>query len=253
MTEKSDYLTVIAESMLGEREIALNTDIDISTQESFPETESFRIKDFPVEGDEHSVSLKMSGRHLTENLSTALMATDIFLDGNLDMEKAKTGLSTAFIPGPMQLTGRDPYIVLDGAHNPQAVENLMDTVERGFKAGRYSNVHILYGAMADKDIASIMTIFRKYPSFQLYFTQIDHFRGASIEQLREAAGRGHEYFTEAEAGFDTIVDRVHSDELVLVTGSLYLVSEILQKKGAGKCWQQCFKPLVLTPEGFDFV
>ena len=68
----------------------------------------------------------MNGLHQAENAATAFLALDILAGEGLDVpeDARRRGFTESFIPGRFQLLGSGPRIVLDGAHNPQAVATL---------------------------------------------------------------------------------------------------------------------------------
>lgn len=76
-----------------------------------------------------------------------LLAVDDFLS------LVRVGLQTARVPARLQSLGGDPELVVDVGHNPQAARALAEWLDR--RTG--GPVHAIYGALADKDIAGVMT------------------------------------------------------------------------------------------------
>ncbi len=236
MTEKTDYLVTVAESILNEKQIRLNTELKATSQSTFPDPAQINIEGMG------GINLPMTGEHLSENVTTAILACKSYLGEGFEKEIVADALRDAFLPVRMQRIHSKPLIILDGAHNLQAIENLLDNVQRGWRKGKYKKVHLLYGAMADKDIEGIFSIFGKYTDLAISCAPIDHMRAANIEQLRERTDHRYEYFSTAIEGLSALRQRAAQDDLILVTGSIYLVSEILQNLGACKSWESCFSP-----------
>ena len=69
-------------------------------------------------------------------------------------EAILTGLKKAVWKGRLEVIRRDPLIILDGAHNPNGVEGLVDSLEKLFPGQKFIFV---CGVLADKDY---LTMFR---------------------------------------------------------------------------------------------
>jgi dihydrofolate synthase/folylpolyglutamate synthase len=68
----------------------------------------------------------------------------------IDDDAIRAGIGSAHLPGRLQVVGRDPEIVLDVGHTPQAARQLAQWLERVPIA-----THAVFSALADKDIAAI--------------------------------------------------------------------------------------------------
>jgi dihydrofolate synthase/folylpolyglutamate synthase len=65
----------------------------------------------------------------------------------------RTGLAMVELPGRFQIVPGQPTLVLDVAHNPQAVAALAVNLDA---MGFYPVTHAVFGAMADKDIPALL-------------------------------------------------------------------------------------------------
>lgn len=65
------------------------------------------------------------------------------------------GLRDVCLKGRLQTAAENPKIVVDVAHNPQAVANLFGYIS---KIGSFEKVDAVFGCMSDKDAAQILTI-----------------------------------------------------------------------------------------------
>jgi dihydrofolate synthase/folylpolyglutamate synthase len=71
----------------------------------------------------------------------------------LDDEAIRRGVAHAHVPGRLQVVARDPDVVVDVGHNPQAARELAAWLARSPKPTR-----AVFSALADKDIAGIGAI-----------------------------------------------------------------------------------------------
>ncbi|GIW31191.1 MAG: bifunctional folylpolyglutamate synthase/dihydrofolate synthase [Meiothermus sp.] len=128
-----------------------------------------------------------------------------------------TGLSTAQHPGRMQpLTYQGLPVVLDGAHNPPAARALVEEFE-GF--------HLVFGAFPRKDYRSILhTLLPKAKSVRYTYAAKGALRAEELSQAYPAP-----YFEDPLEALQDAVQIARQDGWpVLVTGSLYLVGEMLR-------------------------
>ncbi len=68
-------------------------------------------------------------------------------------QAVRTGLAMVDLPGRFQIVPGQPALVLDVAHNPQAVAALALNLDA---MGFFPRTHAVFGAMADKDIAAML-------------------------------------------------------------------------------------------------
>lgn len=128
-----------------------------------------------------------------------------------------TGLSTAVHPGRMQqLTYQGVLVVLDGAHNPPAARALVDEFE-GF--------HLVFGAFPRKDYHTILqTLLPKSGSVRYTYAAKGALRAEILLHEYPAP-----YFEHPLEALEHAVQSAQQDgRPVLVTGSLYLVGEMLR-------------------------
>jgi len=94
--------------------------------------------------------LPLLGTHQVINASTALQATAVLANKgwNLSQESIENGLSATQWPGRFEIMQQHPYVIVDGAHNPQGVLSMLESLKLYFPNRRY---HFIMGMMADKD------------------------------------------------------------------------------------------------------
>lgn len=168
------------------------------------------------------------GRHQLENAVTAIMAAEILqeLAWSIDSEIIVQGLAKAKWPGRLEVLRTNPLLVLDGAHNPAGIEALSQWLTA--KRREVKRVILVMGMLDDKDralAASLleplvdMVIITKPNSYRAkgWYELSEKFEKKNvpilvIKNLEQAVAKA---LREAEAG-----------DLVLVTGSLYLIGEV---------------------------
>jgi dihydrofolate synthase/folylpolyglutamate synthase len=178
--------------------------------------EDFCVRDLHVDARSSSFSgytCPLAGEHQVDNAITAILALET-------LGVSPKGIAEARWPGRLEYVAPNPDILLDGAHNPAGARALGRYLERFYP---HRKRWIIYGAMRDKAVEEIGGIL--FPlADELMFTAPQNARALRPEALREIAGRGQ---TAAEVG--EAVDRVRqaasADDIIVITGSLFLVGE----------------------------
>lgn len=184
--------------------------------------QEFRI----TEEGKAAVTLRsgLLGRHQVENAAAAYAALRIVDQSGLPVseEAIREGFAQVRWPGRFEIFPGAPTIVLDGAHNRHSAEMLAETV-RGVFPGR--EVTLVFGASEDKDIAGMFAELLPVVG-DIYLVQADHPRAADTARMAELLGNvAHKVQQTAsmEALFPLLRRYTGKDQVVLVTGSLYLV------------------------------
>jgi dihydrofolate synthase / folylpolyglutamate synthase len=124
--------------------------------------------------------------------------------------------------------GRQPEMVLDGAHNRASMEVLAAALGRHFP-GR--TMAIIFGAAADKDVDGMMAaLVEKMPDVPVVFTLAASPRAAEPADLAaryaQAGGKGALVVSGLGAAMEAAQQAAGQGGLVVVCGSLYLVGEV---------------------------
>jgi dihydrofolate synthase/folylpolyglutamate synthase len=161
----------------------------------------------------NGITCPLAGEHQLANAITAVLACEA-------LGVPPDGIADARWPGRLEVVAPNPDILLDGAHNPAGARALARYLERFYPHRRR---WMIFGAMRDKAIEEIGGIL--FPlADELIFTAAGYSRSLRPEALREIAGRGSVAANVGEA-IDIMRAGVTPDDLVIITGSLFLVGE----------------------------
>jgi dihydrofolate synthase/folylpolyglutamate synthase len=89
------------------------------------------------------------------NVATAIAAAQAALEGAIDVETTRRALARMTFPGRFELVLREPPVVLDGAHNPEAAGVLATAIAQAWPDPEARPVAVI-GILADKDAESIV-------------------------------------------------------------------------------------------------
>lgn len=171
-----------------------------------------------------------------QNASTALAVIQS-LQLNIDAQQLIQSIEKAQLAGRLQpLSGYSCDFYLDVAHNPQSAAYLATQIKR-LKSEKTAScqVHAVVAMLADKDIASTLAEIDTQID-HYYFASLSCYRGANSEQLLSAyQHNGHmaesvSCFENVRQAMDKVIKNVKPSDIILVFGSFFTVSEILNNQ-----------------------
>jgi folylpolyglutamate synthase/dihydrofolate synthase len=139
------------------------------------------------------------------------------------------GMTAIRAPGRIQVVSESPLVVVDGAHNPDSALALVDTLR---EALRFRRVFAIVGGGIDKDVPGTARAVAGLTSrTQLLFTRpAGHPRAAAVEEIAPRF-RNARIVGDLETALATAKAEAGEDDLIVVTGSLYLAGEALSLLG----------------------
>jgi dihydrofolate synthase/folylpolyglutamate synthase len=174
--------------------------------------------------------LPLLGAHQTHNATVALAVLEIIREGlhlpALDQEAIRQGLARVVFPGRFQILCRRPVLVVDGAHNVDAVVKLRATLQVLFPTRRCI---LVFGATADKDVEKMIETLMPVAD-EIILAAAAHPRAmppADLGRLVEAQGFRASRSANVASALALAWERAGSDDVICVTGSLFVVGEAL--------------------------
>ena len=138
------------------------------------------------------------------------------------------GLAQTNWPGRLQIVRRQPLIVVDGAHNPDAARTLRESLWQYFD---FERAILVIGTSDDKDIDGIVS--ELVPLFnKVIVTRSSHPRTLTPAAISAAFAR---HGVEAQvvdgvpAALSLAVDLAGNKDLICVAGSLFVVAEAIEQ------------------------
>lgn len=139
----------------------------------------------------------------------------------------RAGLARASWPGRFELLSRSPLLIVDGAHNPNGVEALVDTIRAYFPDQK---INFVMGVMKDKDYHTMLRLIAPYAA--RFITELpDAHRALRPEELKSEIRAYFDGPVETAASVTAAVQRAMeiaegSDAITICFGSLYQVADI---------------------------
>jgi len=197
-----------------------------------PRTPQIEEKDFfgtKMVYDGLALQVPLTGAHQVKNAATALTALKVLGERGFPVsdDAIQRGFAGVFFPARLEVIGRDPLIILDGAHNQSGAQVLVAAL-RMLKGKR---IHVVMGMLSNKDVTGllgeILPLCESLTALPVAGAPMG--LGLPPERLAEFAKPfcNQIYIAEdPKTGVHAAYARCGKDDTLLVCGSLYLASEV---------------------------
>jgi dihydrofolate synthase/folylpolyglutamate synthase len=164
------------------------------------------------------------GEYAARNVAAAIAGLEALLGSALSIGAVREGLAGLTSPGRLEVLGRTPLVILDGAHNPAGAEALAVAMREFFT---WDRLHLVLAVSANKDLDGLIRPLAPLADVA-YAARNGSDRSGGAELIAERFGAEQtpvELFdsvTEALAAARSAAD---PGDCILVTGSLYTVAD----------------------------
>ena len=175
----------------------------------------------------------LPGRHQMINAVNALALLETAVKGKFSISQAaiRTGLQQVRWRGRLDIIYRDPLIILDGAHNPSGAQVVFDFLHSQIHDCPARKLILVVGMMRDKNHQGFLRVLLPLVD-RLILTQPRMERAASVNELKQAVDRDElvpYLLSDSWDAFCQAKAIAKPSDLICVTGSLFLVGEVLQR------------------------
>jgi dihydrofolate synthase/folylpolyglutamate synthase len=172
-----------------------------------------------------NLKLSLAGEFQTRNAALAVAAVETLEQFGVGSGDIRRGLSGTRWEGRLDEYGAARRTLFDGAHNPAAAAILYEYL----KQRKESEIHMVFGAMRDKNIQEVAAIL--FPlAKRIYLTPLLNTRAAAPEDIAnmfpDCRGR-MTICRDMTSALRTAWANCPPSGLTLITGSLYLVGDLL--------------------------
>lgn len=174
----------------------------------------------------YEVHVPLLGRHQAANAATAVAAVERLAEWGIEApaEAVRRGLAAVRWPARVELIGRRPYVLVDVGHNPASMAALCATLQE-LLGGR--RMVLVFGMLATKDYRTVTAMVA--PLADLVITTApDNAHALSAASLADEVRRHTPRVTPVDDRREALergLALTGPDDLLVVTGSFYLVGE----------------------------
>ncbi len=165
-----------------------------------------------------NITLKMLGSHQRQNASLAIMVSLILQKAypKVSLENIRTAIAQTSWVGRTEFL--IPQLMLDGAHNNESIDALVKLIQDDYADKK---MHILFAAIKSKPLDSMLDKLSSLGS--VFVTTFAFPKALQLDDYPQGYDRIDDYHS-------FLQEARHSscDNLYLVTGSLYFISQVRQ-------------------------
>lgn len=168
----------------------------------------------------------LHGAHQGDNASGALAAAEAFFGAPLHEDVVEQAFSTVVVPGRLEVIGRHPLVVVDGAHNVGGMLVLARSLVEEFTVE--GETRAVVGMLTGRDPTAMLEALLTAGIRSVVVCAPGSPRALPVEVVAEAARRLGMDVDEADSPRQAVglaVDRAGPDDGVVVCGSLYVVAD----------------------------
>ncbi len=171
------------------------------------------------------VFVPLHGAHQATNAAVALMAVEAFFAAPVNDELVREGFASVTMPGRFEVMGRQPLVIIDGAHNPAGADTAAQVFFDDFSPeGRRL---LVVGCLRGRDLDEMLSALRADEFDAVYTCTAPSPRGVPAADLTRAAlAMGCDEVIQCST-IDEACERVlvgaAAEDAILITGSLYVV------------------------------
>ncbi|MBZ4667975.1 MAG: dihydrofolate synthase / folylpolyglutamate synthase [Epulopiscium sp.] len=185
---------------------------------------------FSINTDFYSYKdLKVSliGEHQIYNTALVLLAVEVLRNKGIEIseENVRIGLEECYWPGRLEIVGKNPLILLDGAHNEEGALALAKAFEQYFHD---QNITLLIGVLKDKPYELMLKQLLPYAS-KVVLTEPNSSRKLPIDELEKTAVKYSSYIyqnADIAQAYELALKLTNEKDVLCCAGSLYLIGEI---------------------------
>lgn len=176
--------------------------------------------------------LNLAGDYQAENAACAITLLQVTLQKlqlKVDPGAITQALANVTWPGRMEMVNEEPLMFLDGAHNLPGIQALVKTLRDDFND---REIYLLVGILADKQYRLMLGELASLKNVHLMLTPFagpSKQRPSALPEDMEADIQTRYPIEQADdwqTGLLTISREMSADDVLVVTGSLYLISDV---------------------------
>lgn len=168
-----------------------------------------------------NIQLKMIGQHQHENAALAITTLiEMYQRGmiQLNFNTMIEAIEHTTWSGRIEKVQEQPLILIDGAHNKESIDALVDTLKQYYSDKK---IDVLFAAIDGKPIGKMMNSIEEIAN-RFYVTTFDFPKALPIDAVYDYLEHHH---IEKVQDYPQFIEQ-YDGELLVVTGSLYFISEV---------------------------
>jgi dihydrofolate synthase / folylpolyglutamate synthase len=178
----------------------------------------------------HNFTADLKGHYQQENINTVVTAiSEIKKKGwKITDKNIKDGLLNTIkntgLLGRWQILGQNPLIICDTGHNEDGIKVVFNQL----KQTPHKNLHVVFGAVNDKDLDTILNLLPKDAKY--YFCKPNILRGLDENILKEIANKKEikgDSYSSVKTALARAKKQAQLEDLIFIGGSTFMAAEVV--------------------------
>jgi dihydrofolate synthase/folylpolyglutamate synthase len=187
---------------------------------------------FDIELKSHgyeNLKIPLLGEHQLKNAFITAITVDVLQKRGIEIpnQSVRGGFETTVWPARLEIVQKNPYIILDCAHNPAGIRALKSALKGIFNDHRFT---FIIGIMRDKDIPKIVEEITQLAS-NIIITK-PRFERASEPEIIEKEVKKHlnnvKIIQDVKEAIENAIDNAANEDVICITGSIFNVGEAIE-------------------------
>ncbi|HOW35456.1 MAG TPA: folylpolyglutamate synthase/dihydrofolate synthase family protein [Candidatus Omnitrophota bacterium] len=173
-----------------------------------------------------NIKMQLLGKHQAANAAVAVGMVEALGEFGLKINSRaiKEGIGHTRWPGRFEIIKKNPFVVLDGAHNPGSCRVLAETIKDIFPGKK---VTLVLGISSDKDVKGICAELDGIAG-KVILTRADHPRAFEFNRDNSRdlfSGKNISRMDNIQEAIQSALGMSEKNEVILITGSLFVVAQ----------------------------
>lgn len=185
------------------------------------EGQSFSYKDWK------NIKISLMGSYQIKNAALALEAIEALrkLGYELNDKAVYQGMKTAVWKGRFTVISKEPFIIMDGAHNQAAAEELVRSLKLYYPGKKF---YYIFGMFRDKDYHQVIRLTAPLAEHIVTVETPENPRALPAEELKKAVAEVNPSVEAAgnlRMAVNRVMEQIDKDAVIVIFGSLSFLGE----------------------------
>lgn len=177
------------------------------------------------------IEIPLAGEYQFANAALALEVIGVLRGKGFAIpeQAVRDGLKKTVWNGRFTMAAKEPYVIVDGAHNRDAALRLRESIEN-YLSGR--RLIFIIGVLADKEYEAVVRTTVPYASEVITVMTPDNPRALPADRLAETVRKYNSHVRAADsiaAAVDTAYAMAEKEDVILAFGSLSYLGELMRE------------------------
>ena len=176
------------------------------------------------------LTISLQGEHQLANAALAVAAVELSDKNGLKIgnNAIRAGLKKAYLDARLEVLQKEPFFLLDGAHNPAGINSLCRALKKDFS---YKRLILIFSSLLDKDYCRMLKKIAPL-AYKIILTKLKTTRAELPDNMLKILDKiGYKAIVTENVG--QAIQKAQSlagkQDLICATGSFYLAGEVKQK------------------------